>query len=205
MGYCPDTCTIELIVNPANCVPKVRLNTPARLIFYSCATLIPDSPSAIQDMIESGEIVFSSKLANFTLNDPTYQEIQINDCSPNQRLIASRELTFQDREALIGSGGSPATPIPYFDYDFWKNKIQNSPSLNVGIMYCNGEVRLALDDAGNPLSVDLTGFINYDTATTPGAPRPEFKQFSAIFNGDPLGFNKPLFTVNENTGVVTMI
>lgn len=206
MPLCSDQCEIELLSNPLDCAPAPRLKTPARFLFYSCATSIPEDAEAIEQLITDGLLVMSSKLSNVTFNDPVYQEFPINDCQPNQRAIASREVTFQDRQALIGSGGSPAAPIPYFDFDFWNRLISNSPSLNVMIMYCDGDVTQALDANGNPLSVDLSGFVNYDTASTPGAKRPEFKQFSAIFNGDPLAFtNKPFMNYNELTGEVTLL
>lgn len=203
---CNDACgEIELIENPQTCESTVRRRTLSNLMFYPCSTSFPSpyTPVGIQALITGGEIVFSNDLSNVTINDPTTEDVQVSDCRPAKRFIVSREITFQDRILVEGSTGSPATPVPFWDYIFWANKMQVAASVYIGFKFCDGDVQLANDANGNPLTIDLLGYVNWD-AVNNGAPRIEFKQFSAIFNGDPLDFNNtPVWNIAPD-GTVTV-
>lgn len=210
MAFCPADCAeITLVQNPIDCNFVVRRKIPARIGFYACNTVLPDplDATALETLITTGGIVFSSKLSQVAFQDPTYEDLQAADCLPNQRLLSTREVQFQDRQALIGATtSSPSEPIPYFDWTFWADKITKSSSLNALIMYCDGDVIICRNDDGTPLSLDLTAFVNYDTAANGGGLRTEFKQLSAVFNGDPLNLNwPPSFNVNQQTGEVTIL
>lgn len=204
---CNDACGEEsLIDNPQICELTPRLTTPSQLGFYLCNTSWPSplTPEGIAALINSNEVVWSNPLANVTFNDPTTQDVQISDCLPSSRVVASRELTFQDRVAVSMNGGSPAEEEPFYDYDFWLDKVGKKLSMYYLIRYCNGDVKFANGTNGQPLSADLLVTLNYERATTNGSPSIEFKQGSAIFNGDPLDIrNKPLFNIADN-GTITI-
>lgn len=205
MALCPNACDdVTLVQNPeTSCTTSKRMLIPNRFMFYPCSV---DLPSPIQGNIaplfEDGTIVATSSLRNFTLNDPTTQDLSLTDCDPAFRLVTGREITFQDTIAISYPSGSPATYNEYWDYYFWLDKIQNQLKVRVMIAYCNGDVRIPIDENGDPLTVTLHGFINYDAAGVAGGKRLEFKQFSMLFNGDPLAFNVvPAFNYIEE-GIV---
>jgi hypothetical protein len=203
---CNDACgDITLIENPVICELNARKRTLSNIGFYACSTSFPSplEASGIAALLTSGEIVYSNELSNVTVNDPTTEELKISDCRPAQRYIASREITFQDRVAVEAPSGSPASTTPFFDYLFWANKTQNAASVYILWKFCDGDVQFARDANGNPLTIDILGYVNWDTNTN-GAPRIEFKQFSAIFNGDPFNFNNtPAWNESPN-GTVTV-
>jgi hypothetical protein len=209
MGFCPDQCTtVTLPTVPVNCQPSVRRKTPARIGFYACSTDLGDPVVAetIETLIASNAIIFSSQLSTVAFGDPTFEEVQVSDCKPPQRFVSSREVTFMDKEALIGTTGSPATPVPYADWDIWNELITKSPSLNMLVMYCDGDVIIPTDAAGVPLSIDIQGWVNYSDPATGGGARTEQKNISIVANGDMLSMaNKPSFNINQNTGAVTVL
>lgn len=206
MAQCPASCgTINLPENPEQCVLQVRYKIPSQIGFYACNTSLPDplAAEAIEDLIASNSIVFTQPLANFTLNDPTFTDIVITDCAPADRIVTSREFTFQDRVALQLTQGSPGVLNEYADYDFWAAIEGQSLSLNYLIKYCDGDVVIAKDINGNPLSANLKVWLNHDTPAA--GKKIEFKSGSIIFNGDPLAmFNRPSFNVAAD-GTVTLI
>lgn len=208
MGACPSDCGVLTILDtPDQCQLQPRLNTLAKMGFYPCNVSLPDplDAVAIETLIADGTIVFSQELANFTVSDPTYQDIQVSGCRPAFRIVSSREVTFEDRVAITLTTTSPVATINYYDYDFWSDKNVKTLSLNALFMYCNGDVVIALDENGSPLSFDLKAILNFEAASTPGGRAIEFKAISAIFNGDPLALtNKPAFNVAPD-GTVTLL
>lgn len=203
---CNDACgDLTLIENPIICNFEPRRKTLSQLGFYACSTSFPSplTPEGIEALLTSGEIVWSSELSAVTPNDPTTEDVSVSDCRPATRVIVSREITFQDRIAINVEQGSPLVPAPYWDYDFWKDKVDKKLSLNYLWRYCDGDVVFANGSNGLPLTADLLVFLNWD-AVNNGAPRVEFKQISLIFNGDPLALsNKPLFNIAPD-GTVTV-
>lgn len=197
MGLCATNCgIIELIDNPLQCIAQPRLKKPSRLGFYACNTSLPDplNDAAIEALIASGEIVYSSALGNFVPQAPTTQDIAVDDCTPARRIIASREIQFQDRIGIDISNSSPLVESKYHDYDFWNDKQVKQLQLNYLIEYCDGDNVIPLDQNGNPLSASLFIFLDYERSSTQGGASTEFKSGSIIFNGDPLAlYNKPAF------------
>lgn len=206
MAQCPADCgEIELLGNPVQCEIQPRYKIPSRFHFYACNTTLPDplEASALEALFESGAIVTSSQLANFTLNDPTFTDVAMTDCAPPLRVITSREITFQDRVAITATQGSPAISNAYFDYAFWDDKQSKSLSLNYMIEYCDGDVVIALDSNGQPLSANLQIWLNHDT-TAPGK-KVEFKSGSIVFNGDPMALSNPPAFNRAADGTITLI
>lgn len=204
-GLCPASCTdITVIGNPTtNCTQTQRLLIPNRVFFYPCTVDLPDPIQGnIKPYFDDGTIAWSSSLRNFTLNDPTTQDIIQDDCTPPNRIISGREITFEDTAAITYGVGSPEVTNPFWDYAFWLDKINNQFKVRTMIGYCNGDVRIPIDSTGAPLTVSLLGFINYDAAGTAGGKRMEFKRLSLLFNGDPLGFNVTTAFNLEDEGII---
>lgn len=199
MGVCPSICgTIDLIGNPqSGCETSIRRKTISRFAFFSCTTDLPEpiTNNNIKPLFDDGSIVASSPLANITLSDPQYEDVVVDDCTTPQRVIVSREITFQDRYSVVDNSGSPTTYDNYHDYDFWADKLQHQQKLNYMVIYCDGDVKVARDEDGNLLTASITAYLNQDGGTN-GGKKVEFKQVSINFNGDPLALtNKPEFNL----------
>jgi len=195
MALCPSACGTDLIGNPeGDCVLVPRKKTLSRISFFVCSTDLPDpmNDAAILALYEDGSIVITSELANIVVNDPTYEDVIMSECRVPDRVIVSREMTFEDRIAI--TSGSPANA--YYDYAFWQDKLTNQSKLNYIIHYCDGDSVVARDQNGNLLTASITGYLNWQKPATQGAGNIEFKRLSINFNGDPLGFtNTPEFNL----------
>lgn len=194
MANCPIACQTDLIGNPeGDCVLTPRYKTPSRVSFFTCATDLPDpiSDAAMLALYEDGSIVLSSELANIVFAEPQYEDVLLSDCQVPQRIVASREMTFEDRIAI--TSGSPANP--YFDYSFWKDKLNNQTKLNYIIHYCDGDSVIARDASGNLLTASITVYLDRQKLTN--SPKSvEFKRGSIVFQGDPLDLgNVPEFNL----------
>lgn len=205
-SFCPANCEEdELVGNPPEpCELIVRKNSVARFGFKLCNVSVPldIDPAAFLALYEDGSIVFSSEIANFAPGDPNYQETIVSDCKPAYRSVNSRELVFEDRVKVVLTSGSPAITNLFRDYDFWNDKQEKTFQLDVMAVYCNGDVVAAQDSAGNWLSVNVTAYLNWERASSQGAPAVEFKRISLNFNGDPFAlYNKPFINVND-AGIV---
>lgn len=202
VGNCPSTCgDITLISNPtSDCETSVRQTTPSRLFFWPCNANIPTTinTSNIAALFSDGTFVATSRLANVAWNDPTYEDVIVDDCNPAQQILVSREVTFEDRTAVTSDAASPAIEDEYHDYDFWQDKLDNQTKLYYGVIYCNGDVKLAKDTSGNYLTARLTAYLNYQRPGTGGGLMTEFKRVSVLFNGDPLALtNKPVANLDD--------
>lgn len=191
---CPTNCANEdLIALPtSNCDTGFRRDTPSRFFMYNCDDELPTGSAeavgaAIKAMFEAGTMVSSMPLANMVFEDPTYQELNLDDCSPNEQLIESRAVTFEDRYKIDISNISPFVNNKFFDYDFWQDKIDNQKNIRWLLAYCGGDVR-PIDFRGT-----LRGFVDYLKAQQAGGPSTEVKKFRLLFNGDPINMGvKPI-------------
>lgn len=199
MGLCPSTCgDTTLIGNPqGNCDTSFRQTTPSRLIFWECNVTLPDpiTDENIAPLFANGTIVWSQPLADIVFADPTYETLTLDDCRPPLQYVATREMTFNDKTSVTTAASSPAEINIYADYDFWQDKLDNQARLNYGIVYCNGDVKLARASDGTLLTAAVTAVLNYQKPTNGGSST-EFKQISVTFQGDPLALtNKPEFNL----------
>jgi hypothetical protein len=202
MASCPSNCgDITLLTNPqTDCNTSLRQTTPSRFVFFACNSAIPDviNTSNVATLFTNGIFVASSPLANLTWNDPEYEEVPVDDCSVPYRYISRRGATFEDRVSVTADSDSPAIENSYFDYDFWQDKIDNQQKLFYGVLYCNGDLKLAKDSAGGYLTASLTVYLNYQRPGQQGGVFTEFKRGEIIFNGDPLALtNKPVANIEE--------
>lgn len=205
MGLCPASCSdITLIGNPTtNCVPSLRKKTISRLLFWPCSVDLPTPITGnIKPLFDDGTIVYSSSLANIVVNDPNFDDVVYDECSPVDKVPSTREITFEDRFAISKTSGSPATTNTYFDYDFWQDKLSNRFSLRFGIVYCDGDVEIPKDDNGNSLTATITVFRSWQKPQTQGGQWIEFKKASIVFQGDPFSLSsKPAFNLSDE-GIV---
>lgn len=164
-GFCPADCAdVELAQNPDNnCDIQPRKRNIDRFMFFTCDTDLP-SPftcGALTTLVNNNKVVFTSPLANVEVQDPTYQELQLADCIPIAEVASGRVVNFQDRIAIDTPSGiaSPgALPIPFYNYDFWQDKVSKQESLRYAAVYCDGSVEVAKDENGNYLSATVRAF-----------------------------------------------
>lgn len=195
---CPTNCTADdLLGLPAdNCNTGFRRDTPSRLLMYNCDITFPTGTkaavgAAVKVMLASGTMVRTMPLANVVFEDPTYDELQLDDCSSPESLIVNRALSFEDRYGIDLSTVSPYTETKFFDYDFWLNKVQAQKNIRYALEYCSGDVRVI------PFGATIRGFIDYLKAQTAGGKSTETKKFRLLFNGDYINF--------ENTPVMNTV
>lgn len=197
MALCPINCTTDLVGLPQeSCKPIIRPKTISRFIFFPCNIELPETitPENIKPFFDDGDIVITRELAEITLAAPTYEEIRVSDCRPALRQVATREVTFRDFNAVTGSLTSPGTPDLYFDYDFWQDKVDSANRLRYGVVYCDGDVKIAKNEDGSYMTADMTAILEYITPANGG--KTEYKAISVIFQGDPLNLTvKPSFNI----------
>lgn len=202
---CPTNCTTDLTSNPVEvCKPVIRSRTLIRLVMFGCNIVLPDpiTDENIKPFFDDGSMVISSELAEIVLGAPTFEEIRVSDCRPPQRVVATREITFRDLIAITGNVGSPATETTYFDYYFWKDKVDSQNRLRYGWAYCNGDVVLAKNEDGTFMTADLSAFLDYINPANGGS-KTEFKNITIRFQGDPLNLNNtPSFNLIDAAIVI---
>lgn len=203
VGLCPASCgNITLVGNPSSCTTDIRQKTLSRLAFFPCTVTLPSTIQGnIKPLFDSGDIVATSELGNFTINDPQTEDIVVSSCRPAKKVTTTREIVFQDRIAVSFSGGSPASTNKYWDYELWKDKLQYEFKLYSMWIFCDGDVLIPRDANGNLLPFSLMGFINWQQPNNQGGAWVEFKQFSMVYQGDPFYFQAPDFNL-EDEGIV---
>lgn len=200
---CPSSCSdITLLPLPPSCGVVLRKNTLARLLVYPCSFELPDpiicgEGSNIQPLFDDGTIVISGKLANIVLADPVTEDVTTDDCTPVTKNILTREITFEDRNAvsIADPSFSPGYHNLYYDYDWWLDKIANNTRIAWGIVFCNGDVIIPRDVNGQILNTSVYTFISYQKSSTVGGQSIEFKKGSLTFQGDPFNFQRPDFNL----------
>lgn len=200
MAYCPADCANIVITTnePGSCELKVRKRSIDRIGFYPCSVDLPTpfECAALEALVTANTLTFSSPLANIEVQDPTFEELQIADCRPSERVATSRIITFQDRIAIeTAAVVSPATPANlFFDYDFWSDKKTKRALMRYMFVFCDGSVVVPRDAQGNPMEASLDVFLSYERQGTGGSSYIlEIKKGQLEFKGDPLDFNKPEF------------
>jgi hypothetical protein len=189
----------ELLVVPTGlCLGELRQTTPSRFGFYNCNLEIPTGSDPItlgaawKAIYEAGELMITPELTQIRFEDPTYDEIQVSDCKAPQQLVATRALTFEDRNRISADTLSPFTGSPYFDYQLWQYILNNQANLLPLLIYCNGDVKVI------NRNFTLRAILNYLPSSQPGGPATETKQMRMNFQGDPINFNVlPTWNVNE--------
>ena len=200
---CLTQCTpAQLIGLPdPNCNTNFRQTTPIRLAMYNCDMELPTGDqaainAAILAMYNSGDLIFSNRLFNIVHEEPTYEEIPIDDCRAPIQVLQQRAMSFEDRYAMDISTISPYTNNKFFDYTFWLDKLQNQANIRFLLGYCNNDFR-KIDLVGS-----LRGFVDYIKPQTQGAVATETKKFRLIFNGDYLDMNNTTYFNATDAGII---
>lgn len=210
MNICPANCAnIELIANPVTGVcdaAETRERGIYKLGFYLCNTPLP-SPltcTALNTLVTSGAVVFSSPLSNVTFGEPEFEDIKMNDCEPAIQRIVGRTLTFNDKykvtiPGIPAEGETPAVPENrYGDLLFWGNKMEARLSMRVIILYCDGTMEVPKDKNGNPLSSTFLVYRDFERqGTGTNETIIEVKRGTIRFKGDPLQFREPDLDLND--------
>lgn len=211
MAFCPADCAdITVITNqPGGCDLKVRKRNIDRIGFFPCSVDLPAPFTCLglQGLITANTLTFSSPLANIEVQDPSFEELQVADCRPADRVATSRTITFQDRIAIelpAVTGSSPVPANPFFDYDFWKDKKTKRALMRYMLVFCDGSVVVPRDESGKPLVASLDVFLSYERQGSGGNSYIlEIKKGQLEFQGDPLDFNKPELTSGNEVFYLT--
>jgi hypothetical protein len=199
MAFCPADCaSFTLIDNPtAGCDLKTRRRNVDKIGFFACSLDLPAPLTCanLEPLIEAKSIVFSSSLANVEFQDPQFEELQIADCRPAERIITNRTVTFQDRIAVeipAVTGETPVPANPFFDYDFWKDKRTKRALMRYMFVFCDGTIVIPKDENGKPMAASFDVFLSYERQGSGGNSYIlEIKKGQLDFKGDPLDFNVP--------------
>jgi hypothetical protein len=199
MAFCPADCaSFTLIDNPtAGCDLKTRRRNVDKIGFFPCSLDLPAPLTCanLEPLITAKSIVFTSSLANVEFQDPQFEELQIADCRPAERIITNRTVTFQDRIAVeipAVTGGDPVPANPFFDYDFWKDKRTKRALMRYMFVFCDGSIVIPKDENGKPMAASFDVFLSYERQGSGGNSYIlEIKKGQLDFQGDPLDFNVP--------------
>lgn len=202
MGYCPADCSDVTLTPQATgqCDLEIRNRNIDRIMFFTCDTDLPNPMTCegLSPLAADNKLTFSSPLANIDVQDPSFEEIERGDCLPTLRIPTARVIQFQDRVAVDKEGGvSPTTPaVPFFNYDFWKDKLGKQSSLRFAFVYCDGSVVVPRDEKGNYSTASLDAFIKTEkTGSGNSKLFTEYIQGQLNYKGDPLDLgNKPELT-----------
>lgn len=201
MAFCPNDCAeITLVDNPtAGCDLKMRKRSIDRIGFFSCKTEIPETLTcASLEPLIGAAIVFSSPLSNVEFQDPQFEELQLADCRPAERIITRRTVTFQDRIAveLPAAGEDPANP--FYDYAFWKDKRSHKAMLRYLFLFCDGSVIIPKEANGAYMEASFDIFQSFERQGSGGSSYIlEIKKGQLDFKGDPLDFNTPAVNIYD--------
>lgn len=204
MGYCPNGCAEDtLLVNQTgeDCDLEARFRQINKVGFFMCNTDLPNplTCAALQALIDSEQLTFTSPLANVEVGDPTFIDIQIAGCLPTRKEVDTRVINFQDRIGVTGGEGSPATDILNFEYNFWADKIDKQSRLRALVVYCDGAVVVCKDKNGEPLELTLNAFLKYENVGSASNQKViQYVQGALEWKGDPLALtNKPELTAGN--------
>lgn len=190
---------------PDACSTQRRLKTLSRVIYWSCSATLPDplTDAAAKALFDNGVFVPGSVLANIVVNDPNFEDVLMSECAPADKIVATREITAEDRVMVSAASGSPATVDNYIDYDFYQDKTDKTGLVNFALAFCDGDVVIPKNANGQPLRGTMTSYISYQKPQTQGGQWIEFKKISIMFQGDPLAFftATPAFNINT-AGIV---
>lgn len=195
---CPPCGGVTLVGNPLDlCDLKPRLTTPAYFVFWDCSTQLPDpiTPENLEPLFSGGSLVMSSPLGNWEFADPVTQDYVLDSSRPPLQMISGRTITFQDSYAVT-EALSPYGSDEYHNYDFWHDKYEKQSRLNYGIVYRNGDFKIARDPQGRLLFATIMAYLNYEF---PGDNRGDAREYVNVtidFMGDPLALtNKPVINL----------
>ena len=202
MPVIPTNCTdYDLVaIKEEACTQEAREVNIRAVGFYKLSTVLPNpltEASIIALMAPTAPatvgMVVSNELVNVTLSDPTIVDRKLSDSRPAQKVIESREISFQDRIKVEVTESSSTI---FKDYEFWKDKKEHSTTLGIVLILSDGRIVVPREKNSNAgMAFSFNVFLNYEAQTNGGAI--EFKQASITFLGDPLDFVQPDINLND--------
>lgn len=175
-----------------DCEIKFKKRSIKRLWFWLCTVAIPEplTCQALEPLLSDASIVRTSPLANVELADPTLESIQVADCLPSLQVVTTRQLTADDRIAIVVPGDSGVLPDENGEYPFYYSLQKAGPNLRVAFEYCDGMVEIPLGADGTPMPVSATFFRQFARqGTGDGSFLIEIDRLTLTFQGDPLSYN----------------
>lgn len=206
MAFCPADCAdVTITPNVPECEPRERNKNISRLGFFTCDTDIPNpvTQESLEGFVTAGKLSFTSPLSGVDMQDPEYVDLDLQDCRPARSVVSGRTLTFMDKFGIdIPATTSPvADPIPYYNQDFWNDKLSNEQTLRYIVVFCDGSFVIAKDENGTPIEASLKAYLKQENIGSAASKR--FIQYimgEARFQSDPLAlYNKP---ETDGNGVV---
>jgi hypothetical protein len=196
MAFCPADCEEQgMLPNPpADCELDIREQGIDRIGFFTCDTTLPEpfTCGALQTLVDNNVLVFSSPLAEIEIADPTQEQVRVAACLPAKNITTERVINFQDRvKKDVPSTTTPSSPaVPYYENDFWADKVGKAERLRYMLVMCDGSVQVAKDSNGFPLEATLNAFRSYENIGSGGTQKSiTYIKGTLTFAGDPLDLN----------------
>ena len=157
----------------------------------------------------NNRIFRTGKLKNMVWGDPQFTAFTIDDCSPDRQIASTRELTFEDVNAIDvnPTTGAVSEGYKYFDYEFYKI-LSKENGWYFGHIDCNKNLYLHVaNQTSLATSTNLNGitnqgnFVNAQVSVTVTKDRSvakkciETKKVSITYTGDPYNLVKPVFNL----------
>lgn len=205
MAFCPANCEDQSVLPnpPADCELEIREQGINKIGFFLCDVSLP-SPfdcTALETLVTNNQLAFSSPLAEIEITDPTQEQVTIAACLPPKNITTERVINFQDRiKKDVAATTSPvADAIPYYENDFWQDKLDKAERLRYMFVMCDGTVQVARDANGNYMEANINAFRAYENVGTGGTQKSiTYIKATMTFAGDPLNLaNKPELDAND--------
>lgn len=198
MAYCPADCEEqELLPNPpADCELDIREQGIDKIGFFLCDVTLPEpfTCAALETLVTNNQLAFSSPLAEIEVTDPTQEQVRIASCLPPKNITTERIINFQDRvKKDVPAGASPliSPAQPYYENDFWSDKLDKAERLRYMLVMCDGTVQVAKDSTGSFMEATLNAFRAYETIGTGGTQKSiTYIKGTLTFAGDPLNLSQ---------------
>lgn len=206
---CTTTCVSSTTLTNMRPQCKViqRFDCFSKLIMWRCDVAIPTGTAsaiatALEALLTAGTIGVSPALRNIQWADPQASELILSDCQPTQEIFVSRDLTFEDVNAIDLTPGT-ATANAYLDRTFWST-IYNNSIWNYSITTCSGKMYNLTNSAG---AFTNGTFSIYQTVEKMEQGQCyEVKKGKVKFIGDPISLKTPYIDLaaytTSNPGLV---
>lgn len=206
MAFCPADCEDQSVLPnpPADCELDIREQGIDKIMFFLCDVTLPEpfTCNALQTLVDNYQLAFSSPLAEIEIVDPVQEQVRVAACLPAKNITTERVINFQDRvKKDIPAGVSPSTSpaVPYYENDFWSDKLDKAERLRYALVMCDGTVQVAKDSSGFPLEATLNAFRAYENIGSGSTQKSiTYIKGTLTFAGDPLALSsKPELDANN--------
>lgn len=199
MAFCPADCENQDVLPnpPGDCELDIREMGIDKIGFFLCDVTLP-SPftcMALETLVQNNQLAFSSPLAEIDVTAPTQEQVRIAQCLPSKFITTERVVNYQDRvKRDIPATTSPvADAQPYYENDFWQDKLDKAERLRYMFVMCDGTVQVARDASGNFMEATLNAYRSFENIGTGSTVKSiTYISGTLTFAGDPFNLsNKP--------------